>query len=114
VKDSTLFRGMLACSPYHHVKDSATYPSVLALTGTNDPRVPAWETFKMVARLQATASPNPVLMRVGYDSGHGIGTSLSERDRQTADAYTFLFDRLGVKYKPVRRNAKAEEPAPTL
>ena len=114
VKDSTQFRGMFACSPYHHVKDGTTYPSILALTGVNDPRVPAWETFKMVARLQATGSPNPVLMRVGYDSGHGIGASLSERDRRTADAYTFLFDRLGVKYNPVRREAKTEKRTPSL
>ena len=114
VKDSTQFRGMVAYSPYHHVKDGTPYPSVLALTGVNDPRVPAWESFKMVARLQGAGSPNPVLMRVSYDSGHGIGTALSERDRQTADAYTFLFDRLGVKYRPVPREAKAGKQTPSL
>ncbi len=102
VKDSTQFRGMYSYSPYHHVNDTETYPSVLALTGVNDPRVPAWETFKMVARLQATGSKNPVLMRVSYDSGHGFGTSLSERDQQTADVLMFLFDQLGVKYQPVQ------------
>ncbi|MBI4365003.1 MAG: S9 family peptidase, partial [Candidatus Latescibacteria bacterium] len=48
VKDSSQFRGMVSYSPYHHVKDGARYPSLLALTGVNDPRVPAWETFKMV------------------------------------------------------------------
>jgi prolyl oligopeptidase len=105
---------MVAYSPYHHVKDGTPYPSVLALTGVNDPRVPAWESFKMVARLQGAGSPNPVLMRVSYDSGHGIGTALSERDRQTADAYTFLFDRLGVKYRPVPREAKAGKQTPSL
>lgn len=114
VKDSVQFRGMYAYSPYHHVKDGKTYPSVLALTGVNDPRVPAWETFKMVARLQATKSPNPVLMRVSYDSGHGGGTALSERDQQTADVLLFLFDRLGVKYRPVQREGKSEKSVPSL
>ena len=114
VKDSVQFRGMYGYSPYHHVKDGKAYPSVLALTGVNDPRVPAWETFKMVARLQATKSPNPVLMRVSYDSGHGVGTALSERDQQTADVLLFLFDRLGVKYRPVQREGKSGKSVPSL
>lgn len=114
VKDSTQFRGMYGYSPYHHVKDGARYPSILALTGVNDPRVPAWETFKMVARLQASGSPNPVLMRVTYDFGHGIGTALSERDQQTADVLMFLFDRLGVKYQPVPREPKSGKSVPSL
>jgi prolyl oligopeptidase len=114
VKDSVQFRGMYSYSPYHHVKDGRTYPSVLALTGVNDPRVPAWETFKMVARLEASGSKNPVLMRVSYDSGHGIGTALSERDQQMADVLMFLFDRLGVKYRPVQREGKPGKTAPSL
>jgi prolyl oligopeptidase len=114
VKDSTQFRGMLAYSPYHHVEDGKSYPSVLALTGINDPRVPAWETFKMVARLQATGTRNPVLLRVGYDSGHGIGESLSERDQQMADVMLFLFDQLGVKYKPVKHERKSGKTVPSL
>jgi prolyl oligopeptidase len=114
VKDSVQFRGMSSYSPYHHVKDGRTYPSVLALTGVNDPRVPAWETFKMVARLEASGSKNPVLMRVSYDSGHGIGTALSERDQQTADVMMFLFDRLGVKYRPVQREGKPGKTVPSL
>jgi prolyl oligopeptidase len=114
VKDSTQFRGMYGYSPYHHVKDGRTYPSVLALTGANDPRVPAWETFKMVARLEASGSKNPVLMRVGYDSGHGGGTALSERDQQKADVLLFLFDRLGVKYRPVETEVKSGKSVPSL
>ncbi len=114
VKDSLQFHGMVGYSPYHHVKDGETYPSVLALTGVNDPRVPAWETFKMVARLQASGSRNPVLMRVSYDSGHGIGTALSERDQQMADVLMFLFDQLGVKYRPVPPSGKSGTSVPSL
>ena len=101
MKDEKQFRGMLGYSPYHHVQDGRDYPSIMALTGMNDPRVEPWQSFKMVARLQATGSRNPVLLRVSQDSGHGIWTSLSEEDRQTADVYTFLFDQLRVRYHPV-------------
>ncbi len=114
VKDSLQFRGMYAYSPYHHVKDGRTYPSILALTGVNDPRVPSWETYKMVARLQATGSPNKILMRVSYDSGHGIGTALSERDQQSADALLFLLDRLGVKYQPGQDKKATGKSGPSL
>ena len=113
VKDSTLFREMLAYSPYHHVKPGTRYPSVLALTGVNDPRVEPWQTFKMVAQLQASGSPHPVLMRVSYDSGH-VGSSLSEEDRENADVLQFLFDRLGVTYRPVTASEPAKSAKPSL
>jgi prolyl oligopeptidase len=101
VKDEKQFRAMFAYSPYHHVADGREYPSVLALTGLNDPRVEPWQSFKMVARLQATGTKNPVLLRVSAGTGHGFGTALSEEDQQRADVYTFLFDRLRAKYRPV-------------
>jgi prolyl oligopeptidase len=113
VKDSVQFRGMYSYSPYHHIENGKTYPAVLGLTGMNDPRVSSWETFKMVARLQATGSRNPVLMRVSYDSGH-IQSSLSERDQETADVMMFLFDQLGMKYRPVRHESASRKPVPSL
>ncbi|MGH7681789.1 MAG: prolyl oligopeptidase family serine peptidase [Candidatus Eiseniibacteriota bacterium] len=113
VRDSVQFRGMAAYSPYHHVQDGKTYPSILALTGVNDPRVNSWESYKMVARLQGSGSPNTVLMRVSYDSGH-IGSPLSEESQKSADVYMFLFDRLGVKYQPVRAKAASPKAGPSL
>lgn len=111
VKDEKQFRGMLEYSPYHHVVNGRTYPSVLALTGLNDPRVEPWQSFKMVARLQASGSKDPVLLRVSADTGHGIGTSLSEEDQERADIYTFLFDRLRAKYRPIGA-AQGASPSP--
>ena len=101
VTDETQFRGMYAYSPYHHVTDGVVYPTVMATTGMNDPRVEPWHSFKMVARLQASGTPNPVLLRVSYSTGHGRGTGLSQRDQQLADSYTFLFAALGVEYEQV-------------
>jgi prolyl oligopeptidase len=99
VKIEAQYHGMYAASPYHHVRNGVTYPAVLALTGMNDPRVEPWQSFKMTARLQATGSPNPVLLRVSMGSGHGGGTPLSERDAQRVDVYSFLFEALGVEYR---------------
>lgn len=101
VRDRTQFEGMYAYSPYHNVKDGTVYPALLATTGMNDPRVEPWQSFKMVARLQASGTPNPVLLRVSHNTGHGGGTALSERDQQLADTYTFLFAALGLEYTPI-------------
>jgi prolyl oligopeptidase len=101
VKDEEQFKAMYAYSPYHHVKDGVKYPAVLFLTGANDPRVDPMQSRKMTARLQAaTASGRPVLLRTSASSGHGIGTSLSERIEEYVDVYAFLFAELGVKVKP--------------
>jgi prolyl oligopeptidase len=102
VKDPVQFAALYAYSPYHHVKDGTQYPAILFMTGANDPRVDPFHSRKMVARLQASGTKQPVLLRTSSKSGHGIGTALSERIAQVADYYTFLFDQLGVKYREVR------------
>lgn len=100
VKDPDQFRALFAYSPYHHVQDATHYPSVLFLTGANDPRVDPMQSRKMCARLQAaTSSSRPVLLRTSSDSGHGSGTALSERIEQTVNVFAFLFDQLGVEYR---------------
>ena len=91
------FKALYAMDAYHHVKDGVKYPAILLTTGINDPRVPSWEPAKMTARLQAaTASEKPVLLRVDYDAGHGIGSTRAQSDEQLADEDAFLFWQLGV------------------
>ena len=81
---------------YQHVQDGVKYPAVMVETGINDPRVPSWEPAKMAARLQvATASGKPVILRVDYDAGHGIGSTKSQSDELLADEYAFLLSQLG-------------------
>jgi prolyl oligopeptidase len=83
-------------SAYHQVKDCAPYPAVLLTAGINDPRVEPWQPGKMAARLQAASgSGKPVLLRVDYESGHGIGTSRAQRDEELADVYSFLLWQFG-------------------
>jgi prolyl oligopeptidase len=97
VKEAEQFKALYAYSPYHHVVDGTKYPPVLFLTGANDPRVDPLNSRKMTARLQASGTQHLVLLRTSSNSGHGIGTALSEYLAQTADVLAFLFDQLGVR-----------------
>ena len=70
------------------------------MTGANDGRVAPYHSRKMIARLdEANKSGNPILLRTSSSAGHGIGTALSERVKQLADIYAFLFAQLGVADK---------------
>ena len=102
VKQPEQFAALYAYSPYHHVEDGRRYPAVFLLTGANDGRVDPANSKKMAARLQAaSASKWPVLLLVDAGSGHGLGDGLSAAVAKTADVYAFLFDQLGVTYRPV-------------
>jgi prolyl oligopeptidase len=85
------FRGLLAMSAYHHIHNGEKYPAVILTHGINDPRVEPWESAKTAARLQvATASGKPVLFRVDYHSGHGIGSTKLQRQNELADVWSFF------------------------
>ncbi len=90
------FKAMRALSPYHRVKDGTAYPGVIVTTGANDPRVDAWMPGKLAARLQA-ANPagKPVLLRVDFDAGHGMGSSVSQQLDETADVWSFFLWQMG-------------------
>jgi prolyl oligopeptidase len=80
---------------YQHVRDGVQYPAVLIATGLNDPRVSPWEPAKFAARLQASGTRNPVLLRVEADAGHGIGSTRAQQDALAADTYAFMFWQAG-------------------
>jgi prolyl oligopeptidase len=96
-KNEAELRALLALSPYHRVRDGVAYPAVMLETGINDPRVPPWQLAKMTARLQAaTSSGRPILLRVDYDAGHGLGSNQLQIAELLADEYTFLGWQLGM------------------
>ena len=100
VKDPEQFKALYAYSPYHHVVDGTKYPAILMMTGANDGRVAPYHSRKMIARLdEANKSDKPILLRTSSSAGHGIGTALSERIKQLADMYSFLFAQLGMSAK---------------
>jgi prolyl oligopeptidase len=101
VKNPAQLKALYAYSPYHHVVDGTKYPSILMMTGANDGRVAPYHSRKMTARLdEANKSDNPILLRTTSSAGHGIGTALSERIKQSADIYAFLFAQLGMTSQP--------------
>ena len=83
--------------------DGTPYPAVLLTTGVTDPRVAPFHVGKMTARLQAaTSSKRPVLLRVDFDAGHGVGSTRGQQDREAVDTYAFLLWQTGVPaYQPV-------------
>ena len=95
--DAESFRILHAMDSYHAVQDGVKYPAVLVMSGYNDPRVATFHATKFAARLQAaTASDAPVLLRVDFDAGHGVGSTRQQRDRQMADTYAFVLWRSGA------------------
>ena len=90
-------KDLLAMDTYHHVKPGTAYPALLFTGGMNDPRVDTWIPAKTAARFQAaTTSGRPVLLRVEFSAGHGIGSSMSQRDAELADEWSFLLWQFGV------------------
>ena len=96
VGDRAQFASLLAMDSYVHVRPGVRYPAVLLTGGADDPRVAVWEPAKMTARLQAaTASGRPVLFRVEFDAGHGIGSTRAQADAEQADEDAFLLWQMG-------------------
>ena len=92
------FNALLAMDGYHKVKDGVKYPAVILTHGINDPRVEPWMSAKFAARLQAaTAGQFPVLLRIDYDAGHGIGSSRSQAIAEQADVMAFFLSQFGDK-----------------
>ncbi|HEY1391735.1 MAG TPA: prolyl oligopeptidase family serine peptidase [Methylibium sp.] len=97
VKTEAGFRALLEMSTYHHIVDGVKYPAVMFTHGINDPRVEVWQSTKTAARLMAaTASGKPVLLRLDYQAGHGIGNTKEQRLTERADVYAFFLWRMGV------------------
>ena len=91
------FRALLAMSTYHQIKDGVAYPAVLFAHGVNDPRVEVWNSTKTAARLlAASSSGKPVLLRLDYDSGHGIGSTKAQVLDERADLFAFTLWQMGV------------------
>jgi prolyl oligopeptidase len=91
IADPAGFKALKSIDSYQQVVDGVKYPAVLLTTGVTDPRVAPFHPAKMAARLQAaTASGKPVLLRVDFDAGHGMGSTRAQQDAESADTYAFI------------------------
>jgi prolyl oligopeptidase len=91
------FRYLSAYSPLHNLKDGVSYPATLVTTADHDDRVVPAHSFKFAARLQAAhRGPNPVLIRIETQSGHGA-SSTAKALETTRDVYAFAMQQLGMR-----------------
>jgi oligopeptidase B len=68
--DPEVYAYMKSYTPYENVT-AQSYPPIFALTGLNDTRVTYHEPAKWIARLRATASGGPFLLKTEMEAGHG-------------------------------------------
>ena len=92
------FKTLYAYSPYHHVHPGTAYPSMLFCTAANDDRVDPMHARKMAAEMQAaTSSPNPILVRVETESGHGGSDEVRKTVLYGTDVWGFVMHQLGLQ-----------------
>lgn len=54
-------------------------------------------SLKLASRIaSATTSDVPVLLRLDYEGGHGVGATREQSQRQTADRWSFMLWQAGV------------------
>lgn len=103
VSNPAQFPALLKMDAFQQVRNGTRYPAVLLTGGFNDARVSIWMPAKMAARLQvATSSSKPVLLRVDFDAGHGMGSTASQGVAKRADELAFLLWQLGIPQYSIR------------
>ena len=91
-------------SPLHNIREGVQYPATLVTTADHDDRVVPAHSFKFTAQIQhCQAGDAPILIRIESKAGHGAGKPTSKRIDEEADTYAFLFQNIGVPYKPVAK-----------
>lgn len=88
-------------SPLHNIKDGVQYPATMVFSADHDDRVVPAHSLKFAATLQEKQTgPNPVLIRIDIDQGHGAsGQSLSKVIDEQTDKWTFMFYNMGITPK---------------
>lgn len=95
-----MFDYLMTYSPVQNVREGVNYPATLITTGDHDDRVVPAHSFKFAAELQAkNTGPNPMLIRIETNAGHGAGTPISKTIDQYADIFGFTLFNMGIKVK---------------
>lgn len=85
-------------SPVHNVKAGTAYPATLITTGDHDDRVVPAHSFKFAAELQAKQTgPNPTLIRIDVNAGHGAGKSTEAIINEQVDIQAFTLYNMGIR-----------------
>ncbi len=105
VRDSLGFRGLLEMDAYHHIKDKEKYPATLLTAGLNDPRVPAWNSVKFSARIQAAnTSDSPNFLLIDSEAGHAKDDTKIKEFERYANILAFALWQTGhPEYQPKQK-----------
>ncbi|MEM9169431.1 MAG: S9 family peptidase [Pseudomonadota bacterium] len=95
IESATDYERIKSWSPYDNIA-AADYPPIFATGGLTDYRVTYWEPAKWVARLRATATGGPFLLRMNMAAGHAGSAARFERLEERAHAYAFTLACLGI------------------
>lgn len=92
------YRALHAMGSYQKIADGTAYPAVMLLHGVEDPRVAVWQSSKAAARLQqASSSGRPILLRLDFEAGHGVGSTQSQANQERADLISFMLWQFGTE-----------------
>ncbi|RED26200.1 oligopeptidase B [Flavobacterium cutihirudinis] len=108
VKDPVEFKALLEMDSFHHIKKGTAYPATLITAGMNDPRVIAWQPSKFAAAFQnANTSDNPILFFTDFESGHGMGDSVTKNIEKASDLVSFAYTYTGhPKFQPSKNQSQ--------
>jgi prolyl oligopeptidase len=96
-----MFEYLYNYSPVHNIREGLNYPAILVTTADHDDRVVPAHSFKYMATLQEKyKGPNPVLIRIETQAGHGGGMPTSKIIDEVTDVYSFIYKNLGMKPGP--------------
>jgi prolyl oligopeptidase len=92
------FNYLIKYSPLHNVDPSKKYPYVLLTTSDHDDRVVPLHSYKMIAQWQYAAAnnPNPIVIRIETNAGHGAGKSTQKRIEEAVDKFSFMAKALNL------------------
>ncbi|SEM09348.1 prolyl oligopeptidase Serine peptidase. MEROPS family S09A [Chitinophaga rupis] len=94
------FNYLIKYSPLHNLKPGTAYPATLVTTADHDDRVVPAHSFKFAATLQAAQKgPNPTLIRIETQAGHGAGKPTSKQIDEATDVWAFTMYNLGMSMK---------------
>ncbi|KAK0558926.1 hypothetical protein OC861_006794 [Tilletia horrida] len=88
-------------SPLENIVPGKAYPTFLLMSADHDDRVVPLHTFKMAAKLQhdCPENPNPILLRVDLNAGHGAGKSTAKRIDELCDKWAVMGRALDLKMR---------------
>ena len=95
VKKEAEFKNLLSYSPFYNINETINYPSTLIITGTNDTRVPPYQSYKFAGKLQnGLKQKNPILLWTQENEGHYGASQYNSSITELTYIYSFLIHEL--------------------